>query len=158
MKLISAMTPSGIIGANNTIPWNQPEDLRRFKQLTDGSVLIMGKNTFYSLPKKLPNRTSIVVSEVPVEKADHTFDNFHNAINFAKSLNKQVWIAGGGSIYKQALENNVVNHIELTIVPEINQEGLSDVVYFPVALLANFKLTSELMVGNLKYRTYVVCN
>lgn len=75
---ILAMTNEGIIGKNNSLPWNIPEDLKRFKELTTDQVVIMGRNTFFSLPEKfrpLPNRRNIVFSSEKIANIE-TVENF----------------------------------------------------------------------------------
>lgn len=75
---ILAMTNEGIIGKNNSLPWNIPEDLKRFKELTTDQVVVMGRNTFFSLPEKfrpLPNRRNIVFSSEKIANIE-TVENF----------------------------------------------------------------------------------
>lgn len=92
MKLIVACDPKGGIGYNNKLPWSKIEgDLPRFKELTQGQNIIMGRNTWESLPKKpLPNRINYVLSSKIVDKAVtvHTIDSIPN----------NSWIIGGAKV------------------------------------------------------------
>lgn len=75
---ILAMTNDGIIGKNNSLPWDIPEDLKRFKELTTNQIVIMGRNTFFSLPEKfrpLPNRRNIVFSSEKIADVE-TVESF----------------------------------------------------------------------------------
>jgi dihydrofolate reductase len=65
MKAVVAMSLNRVIGANGTIPWHLPEDFKWFKRLTTGHFILMGRKTFDSLPKPLPNRTNIVLTRAP---------------------------------------------------------------------------------------------
>lgn len=65
MKAVVAMSLNRVIGANGTIPWHLPEDFKWFKRLTTGHFVLMGRKTFDSLPKPLPNRTNIVLTRAP---------------------------------------------------------------------------------------------
>ncbi len=64
-ELIVAMTPAGVIGHNGTIPWHIPEDLEYFKKMTIGGIIVMGRKTFESLPRILPNRIHVVITRTP---------------------------------------------------------------------------------------------
>ena len=141
INIIVAFCRNKGIGIKNTLPWNLPNDLKRFKALTNNNTIIMGKNTWYSLPvRPLPNRENIVVSNT-MDK-DKTFSQFiiknslKDAIKYSKELgNKNIWIIGGSSIYKEALNSNYVNNIYAT---EIEGHYYCD-VFFP-EIPDNFKL------------------
>src|SRR5438132_2289163 len=66
-KAIAAMTLNRVIGAGNKIPWHLPEDFKWFKKLTTGHVIVMGRKTYESIGKPLPNRTTIVLSRSPLD-------------------------------------------------------------------------------------------
>jgi dihydrofolate reductase len=96
MKAVIACDPKGGIGYENKLPWDKIQgDLPRFKQLTDGQVIVMGRNTWESLPKKpLPNRINVVVSSKDIEgvttikEISKTFDDEY----------KSAWLIGGASL------------------------------------------------------------
>lgn len=102
MKLILACDPNGGIGYQNKLPWtNIQGDLPRFKRLTDGQTIVMGRNTWDSLPKKpLPNRYSFVVSSQQLDMPEHseciTYDNFTGpdcSLRFSST-----WLIGGAQL------------------------------------------------------------
>lgn len=93
MKLIVACDPKGGIGYNNKLPWSKIEgDLPRFKELTTGKIVLMGRNTYDSLPKKpLPNRTNWVKTTRPIDGVTNPEDS-----EIAKE--KEVWLIGGAKM------------------------------------------------------------
>lgn len=115
---------NGCIGNNGKIPWHLPADLKRFKELTSGGVVVMGRKTFESLDcKPLPNRVNIVITKDPKFQIKHKGKGiiFYNEISFAIQKAKyeasvlglkEVWIIGGQSIYEQTMP--YVDRIELT--------------------------------------------
>ena len=105
INLILASDLNGIISFNNTIPWNCKNDLKGFKQLTDGHYILMGHKTFDSLPKLLPNRKHIIISSDNINnnKID-VFDNITDGINFAHDKNEEeLFIIGDAFIYSQCI-------------------------------------------------------
>ena len=101
-KAIAAMSLNRVIGAGNKIPWHLPEDFKWFKRLTRGHVLVMGRKTFESIGKPLPNRETIVLSRGPFN---------HPGVRVVRDLDelapmvagREVFIAGGAQVYAQAL-------------------------------------------------------
>ncbi len=130
ISIIVAIAQNYAIGKNNDLLWHLSEDLQRFKKLTIGNVIVMGKRTFDSLPlRPLPNRTSIVISD---DKND-TIEGCKMAYSIEEAISlfseeKENFIIGGGSIYRQFLPH--ANKLYLTVVhrdfdadvffPEIN--------------------------------------
>lgn len=104
VSIIVATSVNGVIGNKNTLPWHYPEDLKYFKQQTTGKAIIMGRKTFDSIGRALPNRQNIVVTSSPdlykVSGVEFT-NSIQNALNLAKS--SEVFIIGGSQIYAQAL-------------------------------------------------------
>ncbi|MFW6008824.1 MAG: dihydrofolate reductase [archaeon] len=129
LNIIVAVSRNGVIGKNGEIPWNLPIDLQRFKNLTIDKNVIMGLNTWYSLPKKpLPNRHNIVMTtkDIKLDKSVSIAKNKKQAIDIASKNKKDIFIIGGESIYRQFLEES--NRIYLTIVEKYYEYGDS---YFP---------------------------
>ena len=99
-KAIAAISENRVIGHGNKIPWHLPEDFKWFKKMTTGNVVVMGRKTFESIGKPLPNRETIVLSRSKF---------FHPGVRTAESLDdikpdvREVFICGGGQIYEQAL-------------------------------------------------------
>ncbi len=105
ISIIVAVAKNNAIGKDNKLLWHLSEDLKRFKELTSGHYIIMGKNTYYSLPKRpLPNRTHIVLTDVPDEQIDDCIMAYsiEDAISKMDQDNKN-FIIGGASIYRQFL-------------------------------------------------------
>jgi len=105
ISIIVAIAENNAIGKNNDLLCNLPNDLKRFKQITTGHTVIMGRRTFLSLPKgALPNRRNIVISDAVGEK----FDNCIMVSSIGEALNAcddadESFIIGGGMVYKQFL-------------------------------------------------------
>lgn len=118
ITIIVAAAENDAIGKNNALIWHLSDDLKRFKNLTSGHHIIMGRKTFESFPKPLPNRTHIVISRNPnyqVPEGVILVNSLEKAINTCKGDN-QPFIIGGGEIYQQALI--LADKIELTRVHE----------------------------------------
>lgn len=116
LTLIVAAGENNEIGKDNDLIWHLRDDLKRFKALTSGHYIIMGRKTFESFPKPLPNRTHVVITRQDNYKAPEgviTVNSIEAAIEAAKT-DQQPFIIGGGEIYKQAL--SLASKIELTRV------------------------------------------
>lgn len=117
LSIIAAMGRNRAIGFKNTLPWRLPADLQRFKQLTLGHHIIMGRKTYESIGRPLPGRTSIIITRQPDFQAEgcliaHSLDE---AIDLAKSRDEQeAFIIGGAEIYAQALSS--ADRMYLTLV------------------------------------------
>lgn len=103
LTAIVAMTESGVIGRQGDLPWRLSTDLRRFKQLTMGGVLIMGRRTYESIGRPLPGRATIVISR----NADWSAEGVVRASSPEEALrlagNRQTFVVGGAEIYRQLL-------------------------------------------------------
>ena len=112
-KAIAAMSLNRVIGAGNKIPWHLPDDFKWFKRMTIGNVVVMGRKTFESIGKPLPNRDTIVLSRSKFS---------HPEVRVVRSLNelashvagREVFICGGAQIYEQALPH--CSDLYLTLV------------------------------------------
>ncbi|WP_156970630.1 dihydrofolate reductase [Andreprevotia chitinilytica] len=104
LALISAVGQNGVIGIDNKLPWHLPEDLKRFKALTMGSPMLMGRKTFESLPGLLPGRRHLVVSRNADWQAAgaEVFPSIEAAAAACKDV-ETLFVIGGGEIYRQAL-------------------------------------------------------
>jgi dihydrofolate reductase len=113
--MIFATSPEGVIGVDGKIPWRYPGDFRRFKRVTVGSVVIMGRGTFESMGKPLPGRRNIVVTRrvlgVPGVECVRSVDEA-----LALAGERDVWFIGGERIYEEALR--YVDVIDVTYVPD----------------------------------------
>ena len=116
LTIIVAAGENDAIGKDNDLIWHLSDDLKRFKSLTNGHHIIMGRKTFESFPKPLPNRTHIVITRQKDYKAPEgviIVNNLDDALDAARN-DKQPFIIGGGEIYKQSMA--LANKIELTRV------------------------------------------
>ncbi len=130
--MIAAMSQNRVIGKNNDLPWNLPDDFKFFKTTTQGHHVILGRKNYESLPHKfrpLPNRTNIVITRKDgYGQSDEieVVNSLEKALKIAKDNNEEeAFIIGGGEIYKLGL--SFASRIYLT---EINAEIEGD-VYFP---------------------------
>ncbi len=135
INLIACINQVNALGKNNVLLYHISSDLANFKRLTLGKVIIMGKNTYESLPKKpLPNRTTIIICNEEdytpsAETNDDVFivDSIEAALNTAETLNvEEVFVVGGASIYKQFMEQDLVDKMFITLV---NDETEGDVEF-----------------------------
>ena len=126
LSIIVAMSSNRVIGVNNTLPWHLSEDLKHFKSLTTGHTIIMGRKTYESIGRPLPNRRNIVISrnmETSYEGAEvaHSIDDAF----FISRNDNEVFIIGGSNIYEQALSS--VDHLYITEI----KKSFSGDAYFP---------------------------
>jgi dihydrofolate reductase len=124
IHIIAAVAENGVIGANNKLPWRLPEDLKRFKALTMGHTLVMGRKTFDSIGRPLPGRTTIVITR------DRSWT--HEGVITAHGLDEalahpgELFVAGGGEIYSQAMAK--ADKLHLTHV----KQRVEGDAFFPV--------------------------
>lgn len=124
LNMIYASANNGVIGHNNQLPWHLPEDMARFKQLTTGWPVIMGRKTWDSLPSRfrpLPGRTNIVVTRQPGWQASgaSVASSVEDAISQCRQV-EQAWVIGGAQIYAAA--EPLADRIEVTQIAH-NFEG-----------------------------------
>ena len=126
LTIIAAMSENRVIGRDNDLAWHLPDDLKRFKELTKGHHVIMGRKTYESVGRPLPNRTNIVVTAQRDYKAPGCIivNTLKEAIQKAEN-DSQPYVIGGGKIYEQALA--LSDTLELT---HIHAQVEGD-TYFP---------------------------
>jgi len=123
ISIIIAVSNNGIIGRDNQMPWHLSDDLKRFKKLTSSHCIVMGRKTYHSIGKPLPDRTNIVITRNQHSKIEDVVicNTIEQAIEVAKSKNEtELFIIGGGEICRQAIP--FVNKIYLTKV-DVEIEG-----------------------------------
>lgn len=105
LSLIAAVAANGVIGSDNALPWRLPEDLKRFKALTTGHPVIMGRKTFESIGRPLPGRRNIVISRNEGYKADgcEVATSLSAALNSCRAGSNEIFVIGGAQIYAEAL-------------------------------------------------------
>lgn len=139
ISIIVAIAQNYAIGKDNDLLWHLPEDLKRFKKLTTGHTIIMGKKTYESLPNRpLPNRRSIVITDIPSE----TIPGCEMAYSINEAIekcdpNNENFIIGGGSVYSQFLGHS--NKLYLTMV----YKDFDADVFFPEINFEEWNLVSE---------------
>lgn len=127
LLIIVAVASDGAIGRANNLLWHLPADLKRFKELTTGHTILMGRKTFESLPRgPLPNRRNIIISRsLPAQPGAEVYPTIQQALEACAS-DEEVFIIGGGEIYRQLLPDT--EQIYLTRV----QASFPDAeVFFP---------------------------
>jgi dihydrofolate reductase len=115
ISLIVAMSRNGVIGKDNRLPWHLPADLKRFKELTMGHTIVMGRKTWDSIKRLLPGRRSVIVSRDPsFEVAGAAVvDSLQQAIEAGRG-DREIFVIGGEQIFRLALPH--ADRIYLTIV------------------------------------------
>lgn len=128
LSIIAAIGKNNELGKNNNLIWHLPNDLKFFKEITTGKTILMGKNTYDSLPGILPNRKHIILhfSKELQNNEIEVFTSIDEFINKYKNIDEEIFVIGGASIYKQFID--LSNTMYLT---EINAEDKNADVYFP---------------------------
>jgi dihydrofolate reductase len=141
INCIVACSKNRAIGRENTIPWHLPADLKYFKKITSGNTIIMGRKTFESIGRPLPNRTNVIISrktDLIIENC-YVFDSLEKALDFANIKGEEnVFIIGGGEIYKDSISK--CNKLYFT---EVDVEIDDATVYFPEISDKDWLLESE---------------
>lgn len=155
LSIIVAIAENNVIGKDNKLLWHVPEDLKRFKSITSGNIIIMGRKTFESLPGVLPNRKHIIITRDENYSVDNpnieVIHNLSQVINTYKNPSKHAFIIGGGDIYKQVI--HIVDKIFLTKI----YESFEGDTTFPQIDFNEFNIEFESEVytsekNNLKYQ------
>jgi len=147
MKIIShlvAVSNDLVIGVDNELPWNLKDDLAHFKKYTLNKIIIMGRKTFESIGRPLPNRINYVISRTIKEiKGVHVFDNLDDAMlaaerhNHKMGIDNEIVIIGGGYLFKETLP--VMNKLVIT---KVDCNVLGD-IYYPTVEMENWKLVNS---------------
>lgn len=136
--IMAAVADNGVIGKDNDLAWHLPADLRHFKKTTSGHYILMGRKTFESLGKPLPNRTNIIITRNPdyLQRGAFVVHSLEKALRLVeKDGQEKAFILGGGEIYRQAMA--LADHMYITEVhgtfegdtffPEIHPEVWKEV-------------------------------
>lgn len=128
IKMIAAIGKNNELGKNNDLIWRLKGDLRFFREQTTNHKIVMGYNTFESLPRLLPKREHVILTHKNIEiDGAKVFNSFEDLNNYLSILDEDVYIIGGASIYKLFID--IADELILT---EIDAECLDADVYFPV--------------------------
>lgn len=127
ITIVVAMGLKNEIGADNQLLWHLPEDLKHFKEITSGHPIIMGRKTYESIGRPLPNRTNIVVSRKKdwFEEGVLIVGSLKEALKFAKKIDENIFVIGGGNIYEQTID--LADKLEVTLV----QTEMKAEIFFP---------------------------
>lgn len=128
ISIIAAIGENNELGRNNDLIWHLPNDLKFFKSVTSGHTVLMGRNTFWSLPKVLPNRTNIVITDMDEDypKEVVIYNSIESFMNDYRDKDEEVFIIGGASIYAQFIDK--ADSLYLT---EVSASCSDASVYFP---------------------------
>jgi len=137
ITIIAAIGQNRELGKNNDLIWHLKGDLQFFKETTTNHKIIMGMNTFKSLPRLLPNREHIILSHQKTKINGTTiFNSLEELLNYLKELDEEVFIIGGASIYKL-----FIDYADELILTEIEASDSNADVYFPEFNKDNYERT-----------------
>ncbi len=146
LSIIVAMDKNQLIGKGNALPWHLPADLQYFKKTTMGKTVLMGRKTYDSIGKPLPNRRNIILSRTShTSKNRETFGNIQSALDACKNED-EVFIIGGVSIYEQFLNPSLPDkpdlfkdevRVDRLYITQVEGEFTGD-AYFPAFKRADF--------------------
>lgn len=127
--IIAAVARNGVIGLENRLPWRIPEDMARFKELTMGNAIVMGRSTFESIGRPLPGRTNIVLTRRDdwSHRGVRVAGSLQESLAIAEEQGQDVFVSGGAEVYREALR--IADRMELT---EVDAEPDGDTVFPPV--------------------------
>jgi dihydrofolate reductase len=126
ISLIVAMAKNRVIGDNGAMPWHLSADLKKFRQITTGFPIVMGRKTYQSIGRPLPNRTNIIISRDNSFQAEGciVFNDLQNGLDHACQLADQVFVIGGATLYEALLP--VADTLYLT---QIHQDFTGDTLF-----------------------------
>jgi dihydrofolate reductase len=140
LTLIAAAAENNALGKDNQMIWHLPDDFKRFKQLTTGHYIIMGRKTFESFPRPLPNRTHVIITRQEGYEAEGCIvvNSLEEALR-ACPQDEEVFVIGGGEIYRQSIDK--ADKIELTRVYGTSPDADA---YFPEIDALQWTMTEEI--------------
>ena len=125
ISIIAATDKAGAIGKNGSIPWDMPEDRRRFRELTVNNVVVMGRRTYEDIGHPLPERMNVILSST-IEVADDNCVTMHSLKDVLKRFaDRDIFICGGANVYSEALP--YADRIYLTVIDKVYHGD----VFFP---------------------------
>ena len=138
LSIIVAISKNYCIGNGGRIPWKIPGDQRRFKELTTGNTVIMGRRTFAEIGRPLPKRKTVLVSNTYSWNDENcvTVGTFEEALRVSDPLKNEVFVAGGAGIYREALQyadRLFITHIDLEVDGDVFFPRFDDLGFEEVA-------------------------
>lgn len=126
INIIAAITDNNALGKDNKLLFRLKKDMAHFKNITTDNVVIMGRKTYESIGKTLPNRVNIVLSRDMESNEDfYTFDSIEKAIEWSKENypQKEIFIIGGASVYGKALKDDIVDKLYMTKIKQTVEDA-----------------------------------
>ena len=126
INIIAAITDNNALGKDNKLLFRLKKDMAHFKNITTDNVVIMGRKTYESIGKTLPNRVNIVLSRNMKSNEDfYTFDSIEKAIEWSKENypQKEIFIIGGASVYDKALKDDIVDKLYMTKIKQTVEDA-----------------------------------
>lgn len=126
INIIAAITDNNALGKDNKLLFGLKKDMAHFKNITTDNVVIMGRKTYESIGKTLPNRVNIVLSRNMKSNEDfYTFDSIEKAIEWSKENypQKEIFIIGGASVYDKALKDDIVDKLYMTKIKQTVEDA-----------------------------------
>lgn len=155
-SIIVAIGKNREIGKGNKLLWHIPEDLKNFKEITTGKTVIMGRKTFESIGRPLPNRKNIVLSkngdkESFEQKGIELYQNLENLIADYKNSEEEIFIIGGEQIYREFMQKGLVRRLYISYIEFSDLEADA---YFPEIDYNSWKIIKEKSYDNWKFCMY----
>ncbi len=155
-SIIVAIGKNREIGKGNKLLWHIPEDLKNFKEITTGKTVIMGRKTFESTGRPLPNRKNIVLSkngdkESFEQKGIELYQNLEDLIADYKNYEEEVFIIGGEQIYREFMQKGLVSRLYISYIEFSDSEADA---YFPEINYNSWKIIKEKNYDNWKFCMY----
>ena len=149
IHIVVAMTRERLIGNAGQMPWNLPHDLTLFRKLTAGHTVVMGRKTFFSIGKVLPDRSNIVISSSAItDDAVETFASFDEGISRGVDIGRKIFCIGGRDIYRAALP--FASHLHISWV----DGSYAGDTFFPDFDLADWTETARELHTGFTHITY----
>lgn len=154
ITLIAATDRNNLIGDNGKLPWKVPEDMAFFKKITSGNIVVLGRKTYISIGKPLTNRINVLISESILKTLDTSkplsdyendivvINSFEDMLNPYFNCEKDIFIIGGRSIYRQSLEKSIPEKLLISRIDD-EYEGNE---YFP-EIPKNYKLVQKFRIS-----------
>lgn len=155
-SIIVAIGKNREIGKGNKLLWHIPEDLKNFKEITTGKTVIMGRKTFESIGRLLPNRKNIVLSkngdkESFEQKGIELYQNLENLIADYKNSGEEIFIIGGEQMYREFMQKGLVSRLYISYIEFSDSEADA---YFPEIDYNSWKIIKEKNYDNWKFCMY----
>ena len=155
-SIIVAVGKNREIGKGNKLLWHIPEDLKNFKEITTGKTVIMGRKTFESIGRPLPNRKNIVLSKNGdkksfEQKGIELYQNLENLISDYKNSEEEIFIIGGEQIYREFMQKGLVRRLYISYIEFSDSEADA---YFPKIDYDNWKIIKEKNYDDWKFCMY----